>query len=144
MPTNSPSDGLIQGYLRDEFKVLNAHLPRRREPLAKLLQEKTPQVMCNDGSAHFFKRKELEYLSQILSQDEQEALLLPIIMEVAPDQSGVTIMSEEGIETKVLSKILDMPVACQQKKITIFRPQLSLVRKTLKTTTQYVFSLKEP
>lgn len=142
MPTDPPSNGLIQGYLRDELKVLNAHLPRRRRPLAKLLQEEHPHVMCNDGNAHFFKRKELEYLSQILSYDEQEALLLPIIMEVTPDQSGVTIISEEGTEAKVLSRVLDMTVACEQKKITIFRPQLSLVRKTLKTTTQYVFSLK--
>lgn len=142
MPTDPPSNGLIQGYLRDELKVLNAHLPHRRRPLAKLLQEEHPHVMCNDGNAHFFKRKELEYLSQILSYDEQEALLLPIIMEVTPDQSGVTIISEEGTEAKVLSRVLDMTVACEQKKITIFRPQLSLVRKTLKTTTQYVFSLK--
>ncbi len=142
MPTDPPSNGLIQGYLRDEFRVLNAQLPRRRKPLAKLLQEEHPYVMCNDGSAHFFKRKELEYLSQILSYDEQEALLLPIIMEVTVDQSGVTIISEEGTEAKVLSRVLDMTVAYEQEKITIFRSQLSLVRKTLKTTTQYVFSLK--
>jgi uncharacterized protein (UPF0216 family) len=115
MLTNSGSDRLIQRYLRDEFKVVNAHLPRRRKPLAKLLDEKHPHVVCNDGSSHLFKRKELDYLSQILSDDEQGALLLPIIMEVTVGQREIMVISEEGIEAKVLSAILDMPSTVKKK-----------------------------
>jgi len=139
MPTDHSSDGSIAGYLKDESKVLNAQIPRKRRSLTELLKEEHPHVVCNDGSAHFFKRKELEYLSQMLYEDERNSLLLPIIMEVTPDQSGVTIRSKGGPEAKIFSKILDMTVVSKENVITIFKPQLNVVRKALKTTTQYVF-----
>lgn len=139
MPTDHSSDGSVAGYLKDEFKVLNAQIPRKRKSLTELLKEEHPHVVCNNGSAHFFKRKELEYLSQMLYEDERNSLLLPIIMEVTPDQSGVTIRSKGGSEAKIFSKILGMTVVSKENVITIFRPQLNVVRKALKTTTQYVF-----
>jgi uncharacterized protein (UPF0216 family) len=58
---------------------------------------------------------------------------------VSLDQEGITIRSREGIEAKIFSKILRMPVVHKENLITIFRPQLSVVREVLKTTTQYVF-----
>lgn len=129
------------GRLKGEFRVLNAHLPRKRRSLTELLKEEHPHVICNDGSNHFFKRKELDYLSQMLDDCEQRVLLLPIIMEVNPDQIGVTIRSKKGIEAKIFSKVLGMFVVCKQNMITIGRPQLRIVRKALRTTTQYVFFL---
>ena len=142
MPTDRSSDGSVAGYLKNEFKVLNAQIPRKRRSLTELLKEEHPHVVCSDGSAHFFKRKELEYLSQMLYEDERNFLLLPIIMEVTPDQSGVTIRSKGGSEAKIFSKILDMTVVSKENIITIFRPQLNVIRKALKTTTQYVFLFK--
>lgn len=142
MPTNDASNGFPGQTLRDEFKVMNAHLPRKQRSLTELLKEKHPHVMCKDGRVHFFKRKELEDLSQMLDKTEQDVLLLPIILEVTSDQGGVTIRSKTGTEAKVFSKSLGMPVVCKQGVITIFSPQLSVVRRSLKTTTQYVFLIR--
>jgi len=138
----SSYERMLQEYLRDELRVLNAHLPRYRKSLSELLGEEYPHVICNDGNAHFFKRRELEYLAGIISSDEQEALLLPMLIELTPDQGEVAIICEQGVEAKIISKILNMPIIHERKRITIYKPQLSLVRKVLKTTTQYVFSPK--
>ncbi|MBA7481762.1 hypothetical protein ES707_17238 [subsurface metagenome] len=45
-------------------------------------------------------------------------------------------------EEKVISKILDMPITPKQERIMIYKPQLALIRKPLRTTTQYLFSPK--
>lgn len=133
---------MLQECLRGELRVLNAHLPCERKPLSDLLGEESPSLVCNDGSTHLFKRKELQYLASMLDTDEQETLLLPILIEVNPGQGEMAVMHRGEVETKVISKILDMPVIPNQKRIMIYKPQLALLRKMLKTTTQYVFSPK--
>jgi uncharacterized protein (UPF0216 family) len=78
----------------------------------------------------------------MLYEDERNSLLLPIIVEVTPDQSSVTIRSKGSPKAKIFSKILDMTVVGKENIITIFKSQLNVVRKALKTTTQYVFLFK--
>lgn len=139
MPSNGSNDTLIPDYLKNEIRSLNAHLPRRQKSLGALLEEDHPHVDCSDGSSHFFKKSEIEYLAQIVDENEQNSLMLPIILEIKSEETGVTIRSKEGIEAKIFSKILEMEVSYKEGSMTIFRPQLNVVRKTLKTTTQYVF-----
>jgi len=133
---------MLQESLRGELRVLNAHLPGEQKPLSGLLGEEYPNVVCNDGSTHLFKRKELEYLASMLDTDEQEALLLPMLIEVSPGQGEMAVICRGEVEEKVISKILEMPVTPKQKRIMIYKPQLALLRKPLKTTTQYLFSPK--
>ena len=142
MPNELPYQRMLQESLRGELRVLNAHLPRTQKPLSDLLGEDYPNVACNDGSTHLFKRKELEYLASMLDTDEQKALLLPMLIEVNPYQSEMAIISRGEAEEKVISKILKMPITPKQKRITIYKPQLAVLRKLLRTTTQYVFSPK--
>jgi len=142
MPNELPYQRMLQESLRGELRVLNAHLPCEQKPLSDLLGEEYPNVVCNDGNTHLFKRKELEYLASMLNTDEQEALLLPMLIEVNSGQGEMAIICRGGVEEKVISKILDMPVTPKQKRIMIYKPQLALIRKPLKTTTQYLFSPK--
>ena len=142
MPNELPYQRMLQECLRGELRVLNAHLPCEQKMLSDLLGEEYPNVVCNDGSTHLFKRKELEYLASMIDIDEQEALLLPILIEVNPGQGEMAIMCRGEVEEKVISKILDMPVTPKQGRIMIYKPQLALIRKPLKTTTQYLFSPK--
>jgi len=142
MPDELPYQRMLQECLRGELRVLNAHLPCAQKPLSDLLGEKYPNVVCNDGNTHLFKKKELEYLASMLNTDEQEALLLPMLIEVNPGQDEMVIICRGKAEEKVISKILDMPVTPKQQRIMIYKPQLALIRKPLKTTTQYLFSPK--
>ncbi len=142
MLSELPYQRMLQECLRGELRVLNAYLPCEQKSLSDLLGEEYPNVVCNDGSTHLFKRKELEYLASMLDTDEQEALLLPMLIEVNPGQGEMAIICQGGVEEKVISKILDIPVTPKQKRIRIYKPQLALIRKPLKTTTQYLFSPK--
>ena len=133
-------DRVFESCLKGDLKTLNAHLPRRRKSLSELLEEKHPHVECGDGSTHYFKKKELEYLARMLNNNEKQTLLLPIIIEVGSVEGGMTVRSKTGTEAKIFSKILEMPITCISDIITVFKPQLNVLRKVLKTTTQYVFT----
>lgn len=130
----------LQRYLSDELKVVNAHLPRQRKPLSELLGEEHPHVVCSDGSVQSFKRKELEFLAGLLDEEERQKLPVPILLEVGHGEGEAIVLCHEGIEEKVLSHVLEMPLVRTESGIRIYRPQLSALRSVLKTTTQYVFS----
>ena len=138
----STYENTLQNCLRGELRVVNTGLPRSQKRLSDLLEERYPHVICNDGGTHFFKRGELEYLAGLLDTDEQKALSLPMLLELAADQAEAAVICEGRIEEKVTSKALNMPVTCEERRIRIHRPQLALLRKKLKTTTVYVFSRK--
>ena len=142
MPNESPYQRMLQECLRGELRVLNAHLPCEQKALSALLTDEYPNVVCHDGSTHLFKRRELEYLAGMLDTDEQAALLLPILIEANPGQDEMAIICRGKVEDKVTAKILDMPVTTKQKRIMLYKPQLALIRKSLKTTTQYLFAPK--
>ncbi|HUV46131.1 MAG TPA: DUF61 family protein [Dehalococcoidia bacterium] len=142
MPNNLPYEKMLQECLRGELRVVNAGLPRSQKQLSALLLEEYPHVICSDGSTHFFKRRELEYLASMINTDEQEALLLPMLIELGSNQAEAAIICQTDVEEKVISKTLSMPTTPKQGRITIYKPQLALLRKSLKTTTQYVFSPK--
>jgi uncharacterized protein (UPF0216 family) len=140
----STYESMLQECLSGEFRVVNAGLPRSQKQLSNLLTEQYPHVLCNDGSTHFFKKNELEYLASMLDTGEQRTLLLPMLIELGADQGEAAIIceAEAEVEEKVISKALNMQVTREEGRIRIYRPQLALLRKRLKTTTVYVFSPK--
>jgi uncharacterized protein (UPF0216 family) len=140
MVNELPYERMLQECLKGELRVLNAHLPDKQKSLSDLLPEEEPNVKCNDGSTHLFKRKELEYLAGLIDPDEQPALLLPVIIEVNPGQDEMAVICRSQVEARVISKVLNMPVSPQQGRIVIYKPQLTVLRKLLRTTTQIVFS----
>jgi len=138
----TPYEGILQECLRSELKLVNTGLPQSQEKLSVLLKERHPQVLCNDGSSHSFKKRELDYLASITDDAEQEALLLPILIEVETGESTTSVVCEGAVEEKVVSRVLDMPLTCERGRIRIYKPQLGMLRGKLKTTTAYVFSAR--
>lgn len=144
----SPYEKMLQDCLRGELRIVNTGLPQSQKRQSKenklfyLLNEKYPHVVCNDGSTHLFKKSELEYLASMIDTDEQKALPLPMLIELGANQAEAAIICEGKVEEKVISKALNMPVTCEERRIRIYKPQLALLRKKFKTTTVYVFSPK--
>jgi len=138
----SPYEKMLQDCLRGELRIVNTGLPQSQKRLSNLLDEKYPHVVCNDGSNHLFKKSELEYLASIIDTDEQKALPLPMLIELGANQAEAAIICEGKIEEKVISKALNMPVTCEERRIRIYKPQLALLRRKFKTTTVYIFSPK--
>lgn len=132
-------DRLLQESLKSELKVVNAHLPAKPKLLSDLLSEEYPHVVCKDGSTHLFRRKELKYLASLIDAGEQNALLIPMLIEVSSGQGEIAVVCPSKVEAKVIAKVLDMAVSPRQRKITIYKPQLAIIRKLLRTTTQYIF-----
>ena len=137
-----PYERLLQESLKGELKVVNAHLPNEQKSLSDLLSEEYPHIVCGDGSTHLFRRKELKYLAGFLDADEQKALMLPLLIEVRAGDGEMAVLCTTGVEEKVTSQVLDMPVTPKQGRVVIYKPQLALIRKLLKTTTQYLFPPK--
>jgi uncharacterized protein (UPF0216 family) len=138
----SPYERLLQESVRGELRIVNAGLPKSQERLSNLLNEEYPHVVCHDGSTHSFKKSELEYLGNIVDTDEQKTLALPMLIELGPNQGEAAIICGGKVEEKIMSKVLDMPVRCEERRIRIYKPQLAVLRRKLKTTTVYLFSQK--
>jgi len=142
MADELPYDRILRECLKSELRVINAHLPSKQKPLSDLLSEEYPHVLCRDGSTHLFKRKELKYLAGLLDAEEQKELSLPILIGVVAGVGEIVILCPGAVEEKVISKILDMPLTRGKKGIVIYKPQLAIIRKLLRTTTQYLFPPK--
>jgi uncharacterized protein (UPF0216 family) len=131
-------------YFTGELRVMNAHLPRSQKTLADLLVEPEPFIACRDDTPHLFKVEELKLLAGFLSEEEQRHLSLPMLIEVGGPRGETQLRCLSPVEEKVVSRILEMPMACRQGGITLYRPQLARLRSVLVTTTQYVFVIREP
>lgn len=137
------ADGLYEGVyerLRKELSILGAHLPVERKSLRHLLGEERPHVICNDGTAHHFKRRELEYLAGILGAEGADGLLLPILIELTTSSGEASVACSGGAELKAIERILGMKPAVRGGKIILYRPQVAALRKVLRTSTQYSIS----
>jgi uncharacterized protein (UPF0216 family) len=138
----SPYEKILQECVKGELRIVNSGLPKNQKRLSNLLNEQHPRVLCHDGSSHFFRKAELEYLASIIDSDEQKALALPMLIELGPNQGEAAVACEGTVEEKIISKTLNMSVTCEERRIRIYKPQLALLRAKLKTTTVYIFSRK--
>jgi uncharacterized protein (UPF0216 family) len=142
MLDNNRYDRLLQESVKNELRILNSQLPSTQKSLDVLLKEETPSITLRDGSLHLFKKKELKYLSDITDSSLWNNLLLPVIIEVNPGEDEYSIVCRGEVEEKVFSAILGMSVTIRHHRIVIYKPQLAVIRKILKTTTLYLFSPK--
>jgi uncharacterized protein len=139
----SPEETRVQELMAGELRLLNADLEYQRTSLAKLMLEELPLVACNKGSPWLFKKKELEFLASILDIEEQKMLFLPMIIEITPEENEVALLGRIGVEGKILSQVLKALVTPIDGKLLFYKSQLIELRKQLKTTIQYHFTLKE-
>jgi len=134
---------LWEELLREELlRLANVHLPYARKSLKELLSEKYPHVVCRDGTIHMFRRRELEFLKTILTEDEWDKVLLPIIIELNPSYGEGAAVVRGEMEVKVVAKVLGLDIKEGVKEIIIYRPQIGVLREKLRTVTQIAFSLK--
>jgi uncharacterized protein (UPF0216 family) len=140
-PAEAGYDKLLQGWLTGELRLVNSGLPKSRRNLRDLMEEERPSVSCSDGSDQLFKRSELRFLADLLDENEQDSLLLPILIEMTGAESEAIVLCPSDVELKVISSVLGMRLNYERPgRVRIYRPQLSVLRRKLKTTTQYAFS----
>lgn len=128
-----------EDILNREIARVNLHLPASRPTLGELLNEEEPRVRLRDGSYHYFKRSELEYLLSLLDRGEEERLRIPIVLEISTLYRGY-FRVRGRIEVKVMDKILGTYDILEEKAEELYpRYLLPKIRKALPTTTTYAF-----
>jgi uncharacterized protein (UPF0216 family) len=122
---------IIKGIIKD----MNPSF--KRKTLRELLNEEKPHIIIN-GKRHRIKRRELELLKEIASED----LKIPIVLEVDASLGGAIKVSGKE-EVKVISKILgrEIDIFSEKDVMYIYKPELKIVRRELPTTTQLIFKL---
>jgi hypothetical protein len=123
-------------FIKHELARLNVHLPRKKISLKEALSSPKPRVETRGGGIHVFKREELELLSSLLPEVEWEKLQLPILIAFEPKLGRGTARISGETEAKVVGKILGKAPAAE---LILYRPEVSLLRGKLPTTTQYLF-----
>ncbi|AFL95112.1 hypothetical protein CL1_0908 [Thermococcus cleftensis] len=128
-----------EDILNREIVRVNLHLPAFRPTLSKLLAEEEPRVKLRDGSWHYFRRSELEYLNSLLDENEVELLKVPIVLEISTVHRGY-FRVRGRVEVKVIDKVLESydPLDEQAERL-YHRYLLPRVRRVLPTTTTYAF-----
>ncbi|ASJ01345.1 DUF61 family protein [Thermococcus gorgonarius] len=132
-----------EDLLKKEIVRINLHLPRRRVSLYDLLERGIDHVVLRDGSKHYFRESELEYLSGILDEKEKMSLRLPIILEINTVDRGYFRVRGK-VEVKVIEVVLGQFDPMDEKTEGRYpRYLLPKIRKVLPTTTTYAF-IAEP
>ncbi|NJE05625.1 DUF61 family protein [Thermococcus sp. M36] len=128
-----------EDILNREIARVNLHLPASRPTLEQLLKEEEPKVRLRDGSYHYFKRSELEYLLSLLEGGEEERLRIPIVLEISTLYRGY-FRVRGRTEVKIIEKILGTYDILDEKMEELYpRYLLPKIRKVLPTTTTYAF-----
>ncbi|AIF70264.1 hypothetical protein PAP_09440 [Palaeococcus pacificus DY20341] len=128
--------------LNKELSRINLHLPRQRKSLAQLLKEEEPKVKLKDGSEHYFKRKELEFLASLLDEWEVDKLYIPIVLEITTTWHGY-FKVRGALAVKVIEKLLGTYDILEEKnELTLPRYMLPKIRRKLPTTTTYAFIME--
>ncbi|ACJ17263.1 hypothetical protein, conserved [Thermococcus onnurineus NA1] len=128
-----------EDILNREIARVNLHLPSARPTLGQLINEDEPKVRLRDGSYHYFKRSELEYLRSLIDDGEEDTLRVPIVLEISTTYRGY-FRVRGRVEVKVIDKILGTYDILEDKSEGLYpRYILPKIRKALPTTTTYAF-----
>ncbi|MFP4005139.1 MAG: DUF61 family protein [Candidatus Hadarchaeia archaeon] len=128
-------------FLKKELGQLNQHLPKDRKTLEELLKMEKPEVQNKDGTTQRFKRKELDFLSNLIPEDEHSKLRLPILIRITPQLGRGSAKVSGKTEQRVIKKILKSERNDGETEMIIYRPETRKIRKKLPTTTQYAFMI---
>lgn len=109
---------------------------KKQKILSDLLEEDEPRLEVEDGTSHRIEDEELEYLDELLETEEKERLRIPIYFRHTGKDGRGTYKVKGEVEKKVCSTILDRDI-----KSYLYRPDVREIRRKLRTTTEYMFSL---
>ncbi len=140
----------LSKILNHEIANVNKHLPVRSIPLNMALKMDIPQVRLRNREFMSFDKKELEFIADFFTPNEQREVELPIFLTRRRDLgSGAFFIGGNPANVYVIQKILnpDLPrymiwklTAKIDTMRIIYRPQYQEIRKKLKTTTIPAFA----
>ncbi|MHA2407914.1 MAG: DUF61 family protein [Candidatus Ranarchaeia archaeon] len=140
--------GALVKHLENEIQKLNDHLPKVQVSLESLISNHPPKVETRDGIEWHFDQKELDQIAEKIPQDLWAEISIPIIFLRRTDMgAGAFTISGNKATQFLVAKLLgltDLPPHAYRKLKTpliLYRPQISQIRKILKTTSTISFGV---
>ncbi len=127
---------ISEKFLEHEIANLNVHLTQKKISLKEAMLSEKPHVQTKGGGKHFFKRDELDFLKEIVSDEDLDKLLLPITIMMQLKLGRGSARISGIIEANVIGKILGKPFS---EGDILYRPEVVTIRAKLPTTTEYLF-----
>lgn len=105
----SLSSDYYEEWLRRQLKYLTSNLPRFKLKLEELLQMEDPYVELISGEKHYFDRRELEELKNILPRELASRLRLPLVFKRSLESSESLYYIDGGLdEVETVKKIVNL------------------------------------
>lgn len=133
------SDIFNERAMQRLFSNMNQHVPVKRRTLRQLLQDSDPSYVGKDGRAYRIDRKELEFLSELVDEDDQGRLKLPILIMTDTSYGDGYWKVIGTLEVRVLSQLINRTPE-KDDEMRVFYPYLKDIRDKLPTATNTVFS----
>lgn len=114
-------------WLRKQLRELSRDLPRVRLPLARLLEMDNPFVETVGGDLHYFDKRELRELAEILPSELHDKLKLPLVFRRSVEIGESLYFLDGGeVEVEVLKKLLGLSyIPFIQKKYYTYKPVIA-------------------
>lgn len=87
-----------------EIRTIHSGLVTKRKTLKELLSEDSPQCIMRDGQIHFFDKEELKRIESVASEEEREALKLPMNLHFSLEMEDQCYFSDD-VASKVLRRL---------------------------------------
>lgn len=125
-----------EDFLRETIRD-SASTSSPQKSFTELLEEEKPEIEI-EGEQHRIKRNELEYIDDLLGDEERGSLRLPIYFRHSSrkDEKGEYEVKGE-IERKICSEILDKDYDWNR----IALPEVREIKNKLPTSTKYLHLL---
>ncbi len=133
-------DRAFKALLQHEVERINEHLPKEYRSLDELLSMESPSVKARDGGEIIFDREELKLVASLLPKELHRSLMLPIVLlrriDLGPGVFSVSGGKAEAyLALRVLSEGKEVEYDKVETPLYIYRPQVQLLRRRLRTLT---------
>ncbi len=133
------SDIFNERAMQRLFSNMNQHVPVKRRTLRQLLQDGDPSYVGKDGRTYRIDRKELQLLSELVDDEDQGRLKLPILIMTDTSYGDGYWKVIGTLEVRVLSQLINRTPE-KDDEMRVFYPYLKDIRDKLPTATNTVFS----
>lgn len=103
------SSDYYEEWLRRQLKYLISNVPRCKLRLEELLQMENPYIELISGEKHYFDKRELEELKNILPRELASRLRLPLVFKRSFESSESIYYIDGGLdEVEAVKKIVNL------------------------------------
>jgi len=119
---------------------INRHLPQKRQSLKALLEMEDPVIKARDGGEYFVERRELEFISENLDEDEWERFFIPIILEMTALGNEYVVYVRDMRHARFIERVFGFDRYVGNAML-LYTYEMEEIRKKLRTASQVMFRI---